>query len=69
MMNADEIRVERRAFRLAEIAEAYGLSLGFIKKERRLGRLHAKRVGGAVIVLKRDLDAWLEQQDQPDQAL
>jgi hypothetical protein len=53
--------IERRAWRLSEIADAYGLSLNFVKKERRLGKLRVTRVGTAVIVLNEDLDNWLKR--------
>jgi len=50
-------------WRLEEIAEALGVSRQFVAREEKLGNLKAKRVAGAVIVLTRDLEDWLEGPD------
>ena len=49
----------RLSWRLAELSQATGLSLPFLRKEARLGRLQTKKIGGAVIVLDSDARSYL----------
>ena len=65
----------RLAWRLAELAQATGLSLPFLRKEARAGNLPVVRRGTAVIVLDEDVRRYLRgdaatkntnAQDQPE---
>jgi transcriptional regulator with XRE-family HTH domain len=58
----------RLGWRLNEIADALGVSRQFVQREEKAGRLKARRIAGAVIVLTKDLDAWLEGPDRPRRA-
>lgn len=50
---------KRLAWGLAELAEALGVSLGFLRKEITRGSLKARKVGRRVLVLDRDLKKYL----------
>ena len=49
------------AWSLAEISEATGLSLGFLRNEVRSERLPIKRFGRRVLVLETDLRNYLAE--------
>jgi len=49
------------AWGLAEIAKHTGLSISFLRKEIRAGRLPIKRFGRRVLVLDADLNTYLSQ--------
>lgn len=49
-----------RANSLPELAEAYGLSLQFLRNEMLSGKLKITRFGRRVLVLKEDWDAYLK---------
>jgi hypothetical protein len=49
----------RLAWRVAELAAASGLSIQFLRKEIREGKLPKRKLGGAVIVLDSDARAYL----------
>jgi hypothetical protein len=69
-MNNQDVTAERHAWRLKELAAAYGLSVSFLRKEIRAGRLAARRAGAAVLVLDRDFQRYLEGpmgEGQPDE--
>jgi hypothetical protein len=51
---------QKLAWRPLEIARAVGVSLPFVRKELRKGRLKSRRLGAAVVVLDRDLKSWLD---------
>ena len=51
---------EKRAFSLKEITRAYGLSLNSVRKEIESGKLPIRRVGKRILVLKEDLERWLQ---------
>jgi excisionase family DNA binding protein len=53
----------RRAYGVAEIAQAYGLSIGFLRNEIKSGSLPIKRFGRRVLVLKEDWEKYLEDHD------
>jgi len=55
---------ERLSWRLAELSSATGLSLPFLRKEARLGKLPTKKISGAVVVLHRDVLAYLQLDDE-----
>lgn len=50
----------RLSYRLEEVAESTGLSLGMIRKEVREGKLNVRHIGRAVVVLSEDLETWLK---------
>ena len=52
---------ERVAWSLREIANATGLSLGFLRNEVRRGVLRVKRFGRRVLVLDEDLKVYLSE--------
>lgn len=51
---------ERIAWRLGEIARSTGVSLAFLRKQQREGKLNVRRLGSAVVVLDTDLREWLK---------
>jgi hypothetical protein len=57
LINANS--TERLSWRLAEFSRASGLSLPFLRKQAREGKLPVRKVGGAVIVLDNDARAYL----------
>lgn len=56
----------RLSYRLNEVAQATGLSLPFLRKEAREGKLKTRKIGGAVIVLTEDLLTYLKGDDSKD---
>ena len=50
----------RVAWRLKELSGASGLSVSFLRKEIRAGRLPAKRAGAAVLVLDADFRKYFD---------
>ncbi|MBK9313101.1 MAG: hypothetical protein IPM55_02460 [Acidobacteria bacterium] len=56
----DTTRQTRLAWRLSELAAASGLSIHTLRKAAYAGRLRTRKVGGAVIVLDQDAQAYLE---------
>ena len=58
----------RLAWRFPEIANQTGLTVPFLRKQERLGHLRARRIGGAVVVLDKDLREWLEGVGEPEKA-
>lgn len=57
-------QVNRRSYRIPEVAEATGLSIGMVRKEIEVGRLHKVKIGRAVVVLAEDLERWLQASNQ-----
>lgn len=55
----DTTKQTRLAWRLAELAAASGLSIHTLRKAAYSGRLKTRKVGGAVIVLDQDAQAYL----------
>ncbi len=53
----------KRAYGVAEIAQAYGISVGFLRGEIRNGSLPIKRFGRRVLVLKEDWEKYLEDHE------
>ena len=51
--------LQRLSYRLKELSQASGLSLPFLRKEARDGKLRTRKVGGAVIVLAEDARRYL----------
>lgn len=61
----DPPRQTRLAWRLAELAAASGLSIHTLRKAAYAGRLRTRKIGGAVIVLDQDAQAYLAG-DEPE---
>jgi hypothetical protein len=53
------IVINRLSWRLDQLARASGLSIPFLRKEARFGRLKTRKVGAAVIVLDEDARRFL----------
>lgn len=52
---------QKLAWSLTEISKQTGLSVSFLRKEIRAGRLPVKRFGRRILVLDADLNAYLTQ--------
>jgi excisionase family DNA binding protein len=59
-MDEQKEQVTRRSYRVEEVAESTGLSIGMIRKEINAGRLRKVKVGRAVVILVEDLEKWLQ---------
>jgi excisionase family DNA binding protein len=59
---------EKIAWSLAEISECTGLSIAYLRNEARRGSLPVKRFGRRVLVLRDDLQRYLEKGSQPKNA-
>lgn len=57
----EAVTQKRFAYGLNEIAERTGLSTAFLRKEARAGNLKTKKFGTRVLVLVKDLEAYLER--------
>jgi hypothetical protein len=49
----------RVAWSLGELSSSYGVSIGLLRKEIRLGRLKSRRLGRRIVVLVSDLEDYL----------
>jgi hypothetical protein len=58
-MKDDKPARERLAYRVPTLAEAFDLSPHYIRKEIRLGKLRAYKVGSIWIVSADDAHSWL----------
>lgn len=56
--------VERKAWSPAELAAAYGFSVGFVRKQIRIGALPAKKIGERVIIINEDWERFLAKADK-----
>jgi hypothetical protein len=54
------LQAEKFTWSLAEISDSTGLSVAFLRNEVRRGTLQVKKFGRRVLVLKKDLNAYLE---------
>ena len=68
--------IERRAWSVAEVAAHIGVSRNFLLGQIQRGLLRARRLGGRVVILREDLDAYLNEAEQvyksgaqPEQAI
>ncbi len=59
----------RIAWSIAEISEATGLSVGFLRNDVRRGVLHIKKFGRRVLVLDSDLRAYMNQSEPDEERL
>lgn len=50
----------RRAYPLDEVAELFGVSVKTVRREIRDGKLSARRIRGAVVVLAPEVDRYLD---------
>ena len=64
----ETITMQKVAWSVAEISEATGLSIGFLRNEVRMGRLPVKKFGRRVLILDSDLRTYLAQGSQKDDA-
>jgi excisionase family DNA binding protein len=60
--------IQRVAWSLAEISEATGLSLGFLRNDVRRGALSTRKFGRRVLVLDQDLKTYLEKGSEKNEA-
>jgi excisionase family DNA binding protein len=65
----ETITMQKVAWSVAEISEATGLSIGFLRSEVRTGRLPVKKFGRRVLILDSDLRNYLAQGSQKDAEL
>jgi len=56
-----ELRFERQAYSLGELASAYGVSVPFLRLETKRGKLKVLRFGRRVVVTKQALEQYLRQ--------
>ncbi len=49
---------ERRAYRVSEFAQMYGLSKAFLYKLRAEGKINISRVSGAAVILREDAERF-----------
>jgi excisionase family DNA binding protein len=63
-MKKREPHFDRIAYRPASLAVSLGVSEGFVRNEIRQGRLKAKKLGRAVLVLATDVEDYLERKRQ-----
>jgi excisionase family DNA binding protein len=59
MANAKTV-TRKEAWSVEELSRSYGLSRGYWWNEIRRGTLPSKRFGRRVLILQKDLDAYLE---------
>ena len=57
----ENVSTQRIAWSLAEISEATGLSIGFLRNEVRAKRLSVRRFGRRVLVLDDALKSYLSE--------
>lgn len=57
-MNIEKMKT-RLAWRVEEVAKATGLSVPFLRKEIRDGKLNAKKMGRCVVILDQELRIYL----------
>ena len=55
--------VRREAYRPAEVAEAFGLSEAYIRREVASGQLKGHKVGRAWLILRVDVEAWIRREE------
>jgi imidazoleglycerol phosphate dehydratase HisB len=63
-----ETATRKVAWSLAEISEAVGLSLGYLRNEVRAERLRVKHFGRRVVVLDEDLRRFLAEGSPRDES-
>lgn len=63
----ENVTIQRIAWSLAEISEATGLSLGFLRNDVRRGALPTRKFGRRVLVLDQDLKSYLEKGSEKDE--
>ena len=63
----ENVTIQRVAWSLAEVSEATGLSLGFLRNDVRRGVLPTRKFGRRILVLDQDLKAYLEKGSEKDE--
>jgi excisionase family DNA binding protein len=53
--------IERKAYRIAEVADILGLSKGTVRGLIAQGQIRSVKVGRSVLILAGDLDAYVER--------
>jgi hypothetical protein len=56
------VTTSRLAWSLAEISQATGLSLGFLRNDVRGGKLRIKKFGRRILIMAPDLEAYLSRE-------
>lgn len=62
------VTTQRVAWSIAEIAEATGLSEGYLRNEVKRGALPVKKFGRRILVLEEDLKSYLTHGSSSDEA-
>lgn len=68
-MARNKLPVDQLAYSVEDLASAFPLSIGWWWKQIRSGALPSKRFGRRVLIMKNDLDQYiqnLENHDTPD---
>lgn len=65
-MQKQSVTTQKRGWRLNELSSAYGVSVAFLRKEIRAGRLPIKKAGKAVLVLDEDFREYLNRNSNAD---
>jgi excisionase family DNA binding protein len=58
-MKENRTELTKLAYRVTEIAELTGTSVPFIRKQIANKQLSARKLGDAVVILRADLEKWL----------
>ena len=58
-MQKNVTELDKLAYRIHQVAEVTGTSPGFVRKQIAEKKLTARKLGDAVIILKKDLEQWL----------
>ena len=51
---------ERRTFSIAEVCQQLGVSRNFVLSQIRGGQLRGRRLGRRIVIVRQDLDSYLE---------
>jgi excisionase family DNA binding protein len=60
MANLSDPKFDRLGYSVAEVAKFYGLSSGFVRLEIARGKLRVRHLGRRVVILKKDLEIYLD---------
>jgi excisionase family DNA binding protein len=60
MPKATSITVERIAWSVSEVSRSTGLSPSFVRKQIKLGKLRGRKKGRRLLVMNKDLRAYLD---------
>ena len=62
-METKRAPVRREAYRPTEVAEAFGLSEAYVRRQLAAGHLRGHKVGRAWLVLRADVEAWIRGEE------